>query len=252
LTRIETLKNKSRNRRIAIVTGASTGIGRAIAIAFAHNNISVALVGRNLGLLLETKKLIERAGSDAKLFIADLSNQDAIDLLAVEINNTYHKVDILANVAGVWHDNNTAFYGSHLDRISSSQITEVLDVNIKATMLLTSKIIPLMKKNKSGKIINISGTFSEGGAGWLHYYVSKLAVENFTKGLSDELKESNIQVNCISPSDVATTALMKYFPEQINFALKPDNVADLAVFLTCSSVANDITGQVIVIQKSIK
>ena len=237
------------NQRVGIVTGASTGIGRAIAIAFSRRNIAVALAGRNLTGLLETKTIIERVGGNAEIFNVDLSNQESLNDFVVEINNTYSEIDILANVAGVWHDRQKAFYGVHLDNLPAAQINEVIDVNLKSTMLLTSKIIPLIKKNKRGKIINISGTFAGGGARWLHYYVSKLAVENFTKGLADELRESNIQVNCISPSDVATPALKKYFPEAISSALDPKDVAKLAVFLACSSVARDISGEVIVIKK---
>ena len=239
----------SSNQRIGIVTGASTGIGRAIAIAFARCNISVGLVGRNQQALSETKKLVDAVGGNGRVFIADLRKLESINALVQDIRKSYGAVDILANVAGVWHDQEKAFYGPHLDELPVSQINDVIDVNIRATMLLTGSLIPLIKTRKHGKIINISGTFSNGGAGWLHYYVTKLAVESFTKGLSDELKEFNIQVNCISPSDVATHALEKYFPEQIEFALNPDDVAKLAVFLTCSEVANSISGQIIVIKK---
>ncbi len=86
---------------------------------------------------------------------------------------------------------------------------------------------------------------------WLHYYVSKKALEAFTVGLADELREYQVQVNCISPSDVATEPLKRFFPEDADTALDPSEVADLAVYLISSSTADHITGQIIVIKSKV-
>mgnify|MGYP002682002392 CR=1 FL=1 len=232
----------------AIVTGASTGIGRAISCIIAAKGVRVCLVGRSETRLQETEHLIRKAGGEAVIAIADLMNRRDIERIVSYAANTIGRVDIVANIAGVWHDQDHAYAGIPLEDIPPDQIYEVFAVNILAPFHLTRLLLPEMKKRKRGKILNISGTFAHGGAGWLHYYVSKQAVEYFTVGLADELRESRIQVNCISPSDVATDALKKFFPADARTALLPEEVAKLADFLLFSDVAENITGQVITIK----
>ena len=101
---------------------------------------------------------------------------------------------------------------------------------------------------KNGKILNISGTFENGAKGWLPYFVSKKAIEDLTIGLAEELKEKQIHVNCISPSDTATKQYKKYFPQYIKEAISPEKIANYATFL-CSEKANTITGQIFVMKK---
>jgi NAD(P)-dependent dehydrogenase (short-subunit alcohol dehydrogenase family) len=245
--------------KVAVITGASTGIGKAIAISLAKHGASVALIGRNQDRLSLVKESILEIGAPAQIYITDLRDQLEITNTVKNIINLYPKIDILVNVAGVWHDNVQVYYGLRLDQIPIEQINEVLDVNIRAPMLLTGLLLPYMISSKSsktvpsaiptrsGKIINISGTFTDGGAKWLHYYVSKQALESMTKGLADELREFNVQVNCISPSDVRTDAYKLFYPDMVDLALNPDDVADLALFLV-SEFSNNISGQVIVIK----
>ncbi len=234
----------------AIVTGSSTGIGQAIANRLVMQVGCVALVGRDYERLSHSKEMICRHGGKAEIFIADLRKEDDINNLVLNIKRSWGEVNIIANIAGTWHDNQNAFYGPHLVDIPPEQINEVLDVNVRAPMLLTRLFLPEMIQKKQGKILNISGTFCGGGAGWLHYYTSKLAVEHFTVGLAEELRQHEIQVNCISPSDVATEALCKFFPQDAKIALHPDKVAELAMFLLTTEIADHITGQVIVIKKN--
>lgn len=235
----------------AVVTGASTGIGRAIALAMAAKGGRVGLVGRNVDGLKQTEQIIHKSGGQASVFVADLRYEQAINKLASDVENIWGSVDIIANIAGVWHDADTVYYGPHLEDTPAKQINEVLDVNMRAPMLLTRLFLPGMIRKKRGKVINISGTFAQGGAGWLHYYVSKLALEHFTVGLADELREHQIQVNCISPSDVATENARRFFPEEAKTALDPADVAKLAIFLLSDEVADHITGQVIVIKSKL-
>ena len=102
--------------------------------------------------------------------------------------------------------------------------------------------------SKGGRIINISGTFESGAKGWLPYFVSKKAIEDLTIGLAEELKEKNILVNAISPSDTSTDAYKKYFPQYLPDAISPDNIAKFAVHL-CSLETKNITGKVFVLKK---
>jgi len=120
---------------------------------------------------------------------------------------------------------------------------DTMMVDLIAPTLLVHGVVALLKKGSS--IINISGTFEDGAKGWLTYYVSKRAVEDLTVGLSQELGDKGIRVNCISPSDVSTEEYKKYFPEYAKNALSPEEVAQFALEL----VSKEISGKVYVIKK---
>jgi NAD(P)-dependent dehydrogenase (short-subunit alcohol dehydrogenase family) len=234
--------------RTAIVTGASTGIGREIAKAIAAHGGRVGVVGRSTNKLRETQKQIQDLGGEAKVFQVDLRNEQDIRRLASEVLKEYGVIDIIANVAGVWHDKEKVYYGPRLWDTPEEQITEVLDVGIRAPMLLTRALLPAMVKQGRGKIIQISGTFESGASGWLHYYVSKKAIEQFTFGLAEELRPHKIQVNAISPSDTYTEAYRRFFPDaKQEQCLDPVDIANLAIFLL-SEEADNITGACIVIR----
>lgn len=231
----------------ALVTGASTGIGREIARILAGNGAKVALVARSIPGLEETSKIIRDEGGASEMFSVDLRDQAAIEKLASNLNTRWGGVDIIAHVAGVWHNENKFYAGVPLVDTPAEQINEVLDVGIRAPMLLTRSLLPEMIRRGRGKIVCISGTFASGGAGWLHYYVSKLALEHFTVGLAQELRAHEIQVNCISPSDTKTEALKRFFPEDAATAVDPTEIAKMALFLL-SDDSQHITGQCIVIK----
>lgn len=231
----------------ALITGASTGIGREIAKTMAANGAKVALVARSKPGLEETSKMIELVGGSSEMFSIDLRDQVAMEALTTDINTRWGGVDIIVHVAGVWHNDALVYAGVPLVDTPAEQINEVLDVGIRAPMLLTQRLLPEMVRKGRGKIVCISGTFASGGAGWLHYYVSKLALEHFTVGLAQELRPHEIQVNCISPSDAKTEALTRFFPEDAATALEPTEIAKLAMFLV-SEDSQHVTGQCIVIK----
>lgn len=235
------------NQSVAVVTGASTGIGRAIAVALSKNGCRVALLARSLEGLSETEGIIRRIGGLAVTFPTDLRDEGSINKQVSAILSTWGKIDIIINVAGVWHDSSRAYYGLHLHEIPSEELNEVLDVGIRASMHLTRLGLPSMVDQGAGKIINISGTF-QSAAGWLHYYVSKKAIEQFTIGLAEDVRQYNIQANCICPADVATESLIRFFPDDAKLALGPDDVASMVLLLVTSPIFENITGQVIVMR----
>ncbi len=232
--------------KTAVVTGASTGIGRAIAIAIGAKKARVALVGRNMDDLLETQAVIRNSGGKAEIFITDLKKSREIEILAKEVRSRWGSVDILANIAGAWHDKNNTYFGYLHDR-SVDEIDEGIDVNLRAPMLLSRLFVPEMIAKKQGKIINLSGVFPEFGYKHIHYYVSKTAVETFSIGLATELRKHNVQVNCISPGETNTKAIRKFFPEYKDKAIRPDIVAKLTLFFLENEAADYITGEVIVV-----
>lgn len=237
------------SQKSAIVTGASTGIGRAIAVALAREGFFVELIARTKEKLKETQDLIERGGGKAEFLIADLSKIDSLNHLIPQVKNRIKRIDILVNVAGIWHGENEVFAGKDFSSFSQEIILDTHSVGTIAPMLLAHAFVSLMPKG--GKILNISGTFENGAKGWLPYYVSKRAIEDLTIGLAEELKDKDIQVNAISPSDTATEAYRKYFPQYIDEAIDPEEIAKEAVFL-CSEGANEITGKVFVMKKGKK
>ncbi|MBM3209219.1 SDR family oxidoreductase, partial [Candidatus Shapirobacteria bacterium] len=231
------------------VTGASTGIGRAIAIELAKTGVFVGLVARTEERLKETRKLIEKGSGRAEIFVADLSKNFSINRLISQVRNKTDRVDILVNVAGIWHGKDVVYAGIDFEAFSQRVVLDTYAVGLTAPTLLVHAFIPLMPRG--GKIINISGTFESGAKGWLPYYVSKRAIEDLTIGLAEEVKEKDIQVNAISPSDTATEAYKKYFPQYIKEAADPGEIAKYVAFL-CSEKANKITGMVFVLKKGKK
>jgi len=232
--------------KTAIVTGASTGIGQAIAVEMAKKGAFVYLVARNMKGLLETKALIKKAGGNSDALVADLSNVEKTNNLIEVIKAKTNKVDILANIAGIWHGKDEVYADKDYEGFDQKVIVDTYMVGTIVPSLLAHAFIPLMPKN--GKILNLSGTFENGAKGWLPYFVSKKAIEDLTIGLAEELRDKDIQVNCISPSDTATKAYGKYFPQYMDEAIEPQKIAEQAVYL-CSEEANSITGKVFVMKK---
>ncbi len=235
------LKNK-----FAIVTGASTGIGRAIALEFAKEGAFIALAGRTQDKLLKTKSLIAENGGKAGVFLGDFTKLGSLKALIALIKQRTDRVDILVNVAGIWHGKDEVYADKDFESFPKQVILDTYAVGLTAPTLLAHAFIPLMPEG--GKILNISGTFESGAKGWLPYYVSKKAIEDLTVGLAEELKDKGIQANCISPSDTATEAYAKHFPQYMNEAIEPKKIAEYAAYL-CSNKANKITGKVFVMKK---
>ncbi len=234
------MKNK-----FAIVTGSSTGIGQAIALELAKQGAFIALAGRTQDKLLKTKSLITQNGGQADVFIGDFTKLDSLNALIALIKQKTDKVDILVNVAGIWHGEDEVYAGKDFESFSSQVILDTYAVGLTAPTLLAHAFIPLM--SDGGKILNISGTFENGAKGWLPYFVSKKAIEDLTIGLSEELKDKNIQVNAISPSDTATEAYGKYFPQYMGEAIEPSKIAEYVAEL-CSDESK-VTGKVFVMKK---
>ncbi|MFC1627231.1 SDR family NAD(P)-dependent oxidoreductase [Patescibacteria group bacterium] len=231
------------SNKIALVTGASTGIGRAIAVELSEQGFDLIITARREKNLQKTKLLIQ---SNCHIILADLSQLASVNQLIKEAKKFTSKLDLVVNVAGVWHDDNKVFAEIDYQKFVQSTILNTMTVGINAPMLLVHGLLPIMSKNSH--IINISGTFEDGGKGWLPYYVSKKAIEDFTVGLSEELKEKGIYVNCISPSDTATKEYKKYFPEYTQDALSPKSIAQQLIKILKSKK----TGKIVVVKKGKK
>lgn len=221
--------------KIALVTGASSGLGQAI---------SKALGGAGYQLILTA-----RDKSKFGDFAADLSDKFSMNRFIENVKKKVNKIDALVNVAGIWHGKDEVFAGKNLTEFSEKTIMDTMMVGSVAPLLLVYHLLPLMPKQSH--IINISGTFESGAKGWLPYFVSKRAIEDFTVGLAQDMAEKQIQVNGISPSDMATPAYKKFFPQYFADGINPDLVANQIVKLV-SSFDPKLSGKILVMKKGQK
>lgn len=244
------IANFSLKDRVAIVTGASRGIGKAIACGLAEVGAQVILSSRKQEDLEKVAKEIEAKGGKAKVIPAHMGKKEDIDRLVEESLKAFGKIDILVNNAGT-----NPVFGSILD-VSVEAWDKVMDVNLKGPFLLAQKAAVSMKQRKQGAIINIAST---GGIrvspGLGAYCVSKAGVIMLTKVLASELGSFGIRVNCIAPGLIATKfseALWKN-PEirgrsEKTAALhrigEPEEIVGAVIYLASDS-ASFVTGETI-------
>jgi len=184
--------------KVAFITGASRGIGKAIAIKFAKNNANLVLVATKKENLKDVENEIKPYNIDYLLLGGDVSNEDDVKTFVDETIKKFKRIDILVNNAGITRDN-------LILRMKTSDWDSVLNVNLKSAFLLSKAFARYFIKQKSGKIINISSLVGlMGNAGQANYSSSKAGLIGLTKSLSKELGSRNIQVNAIAPGFIQT------------------------------------------------
>lgn len=234
--------------KTAVVTGASTGIGRATAIKFAEADYHVILVARTKSKLEETASMISEKGGQSTILPTDLSNLTEINELIKSVLDRAESIDAVVNIAGIWHGKDEVFAGVNYQDFDQRVILDTYMVGFTAPSLIIHGLLP--KMGPKSKIVNLSGTFENGGKGWIPYFASKRALEDLTIGLSQEVEDRDIQVNAVSPSDTATEAYAKHFPQYMDEAISPDKIAEQIVELC--RVDNQTTGKVIVMKKNLE
>lgn len=184
--------------RVALVTGASQGIGRACALELARAGAHVALTARNTAKLDEVAAEITAAGGTAAVFSLDISSEDQIKTTVKAVVDRMGKIEILVNNAGITKD------GLML-RMKRADWEDVLNTNLTGAFLMTQAAIQSMLKARWGRIINISSVVGETGqAGQANYAASKAGLLGLTKSLARELASRNITVNAVSPGYIET------------------------------------------------
>jgi short-subunit dehydrogenase len=210
--------------KTAVITGASTGIVKAVAKLLSKNRYRVVLLSRTEEKLKQVVSEISQKGGEAEYFVVDLSDINSIECFISSIKKKYEQIDAILNIAGVWHSEDEVFADTKFEEFDTKVLTDTYSVGFTAPSLLIHGLLPLMPENSH--IINLSGTFENGAKGWLPYYASKKALEDFTYGLAEELRDRNILVNGISPSDTATEEYAKWFPQYVNEAIPPEEIAE--------------------------
>ena len=235
-------------KKVVLVTGATRGIGKQIAVTFAKEGYNVAVNYRTENENLENlKKEIEGLGVKCLAVKGDVSNYEECQDIAKEIIEKLGQIDVLVNNAGITKD--TLFL-----RMKEEDFKQVIDVNLIGTFNMTKAVTTYMVKAKSGRIINLSSVVGiSGNAGQANYASSKAGIIGFTKSLAKELASRNILVNAVAPGFI-TTDMTSVLKEDVKESIlnniplkregKPEEVANVVKFLA-SEDSSYITGQVI-------
>jgi NAD(P)-dependent dehydrogenase (short-subunit alcohol dehydrogenase family) len=217
--------------RVALVTGATRGIGRAVAVAMAKAGAHVIATGRTAGALEEVDDEIRAAGGEATLLTLNMKHGEKIDALGPTIFNRWGRLDVLVANAGVLGTL------SPLGHLSTESWAETIDINLSANWRLIRTLDPVLKLSDAGRAIFVtSGAASAKNAYWGAYAVSKAGLEALVKTYAHEIASTNIRANLINPGPIRTSMRGKAFPGEDPMTLKtPEDIAPLFVSLALSS-----------------
>lgn len=209
-----------------IVTGASSGIGRSIALQLAKMRYSLVVTGRDEKKLSRLKDIINGYGAECLTVVADLEDQNAPMQIVERTINHFGQIDILVNNAGMAH-------AAPISNTGNEVWDQLFTVNARAPFLLCRQAIPYLKRSKNPIIINIGSVVGfKGYAGQAAYAASKHALTGFTKVLAREVQEDGIKVHLISPGGVDTTMATAMRPDiDTDNLISPEEIAELVEFL---------------------
>tara|TARA_Y100000815_G_scaffold177180_1_gene161369 strand:- start:4092 stop:4850 length:759 start_codon:yes stop_codon:yes gene_type:complete len=231
--------------KVAIVTGASRGIGEAIAKQLSSCGAKIILIARNSDQLVAVKETIISNGGIAESIAGDVSNLNSISEIVTNTIDKWGQIDILVNNAGIARDN-------IIMRMKEDDWDSVMNINLKGCFNGIKSVARPMIKNKAGRIINITSVIGQiGNAGQSNYAASKAGIMGLTKSMAKELGSRNITVNAVAPGYI-TTDMTNELNDEVKEQMKssiplgrlgtPDDVANLVCFLA-SDEAGYITGQ---------
>ena len=237
--------------RVALVTGASRGIGKGIAVGLAGAGANLALVARSESTLIETQQEIQALGVQAEIFPGDMNQTEDIPDLVAAVNASYGQIDILVNNAGTTHRDDIVDF-------PEERWDDVIRVNLKSVWLLSQQVGRTMIERGSGKIINIASLLSfSGGIRTAAYAASKGGVAQLTKALANEWASKGVNVNAIAPGYIKTDMTSAILSDPVRVAEfmdripagkfgTPDDIAGAAVFLA-SEAGSYVHGHILTV-----
>lgn len=239
-----TLQNKN-----VLVTGGSRGIGKACVDLFLKSGANVAFTFQRAKLEAEKVASGYVGSSKLKYYKVDLSDSNDIEKVIGSVLNDFGQIDVIVNNAGIWKE-------AAIDQMTLEEWNEMMNINLTSTYLITKLVVPGMKKNNFGRIINIASTAGQRGEAFhSHYAASKGGMISLTKSLASELGKFNITVNCVAPgwviTDMTTDSLADSETNKkvisdipLNKIAKPEEIAGPVLFLA-SHLASHITGEIL-------
>jgi len=212
--------------KVAIVTGASRGIGRAISVALAREAATVVLAARSVRKLQETAEQVTHAGGKAEIVVTDLAEEEAIKDLVKVTGEKFSRLDILVNNAGVTHS-------AKLEKTATEDWERCIRVNARAPFILCREALPMLRKSEAAYIINIASVVGVKGYPLQSAYTaSKHALRGMTISLSNELRGSNVRIHLLCPGGVDTELVQKVRPDiKKDELMQPDEIAELVLYL---------------------
>ena len=235
--------------QVAIVTGASQGLGRAIALALAANRAAVACVARTEPKLMETVEAIRQIGGTAEPFVGDVANRESVENVVDRVIERWDRLDILVNNAGITRD-------TLLPRMSDDEWEQVINTNLNGAFYMARAASRVMMRARYGRIINISSVSGLiGNAGQTNYSASKAGLIGMTRSLSRELAGRKVTVNAVAPGFIEsemTAVLGESIVDKIKERIPSKRLglpADVgaAVLFLASPAASYVTGQVLTV-----
>ncbi len=236
------------DNKVALITGAGRGIGKAIAMRFAQEGCNIAFTDIALNdVVMETEKELQALGVKVKAYASNAANFEETHQVVDEIVKDFGRIDILVNNAGITKD-------TALKRMTEEQWDAVINVNLKSVFNFTKAVQPVMWKQAGGSVINMSSVVGvSGNANQCNYSASKAGIIGFTKSAAKEMGVRNIRHNAIAPGFIIT-AMTNALPEDVRKqwesliplrrGVTPEDVANVALFLA-SDLSSYVTGQVI-------
>jgi NAD(P)-dependent dehydrogenase (short-subunit alcohol dehydrogenase family) len=230
--------------RVALVTGASRGIGAAVAKRFAAEGAHVVLVARTVGGLEEVDDAIRAAGGTATLVPLDLRDADAIDRLGAALFERYGRLDVLVGNAGLLGTL------TPIAQVKPAEWAQVLDVNLTANWRLIRSLDPLLRASEAGRAMFVTSSVGHAvRAYWAGYAVSKAALEALVGTYAAEVQKTNLRVNLVDPGRVRTGMRAKAYPGEDPMTLKaPDEITDVFVELAdpaCTRHGETVSAQAV-------
>ena len=225
--------------KTVVITGASKGLGRALALAFAKQGYNLAICARGEERLQEVKLLAEELGSTVLAVKADVTNQRDIEAFISMTESRFGQIDVLINNAAVLGPSPMPLLLDY----SEVDFMNVIKANTLSPFIVTKRVLPGMLQRNEGSIINVTSEAGQiGYAGWGAYGISKVALEGLTEAWADELLETNIRINMIDPGSMDTDMYALADPNHNEELTKPEEVVGAFVYLA-SDQSRHISGK---------